>query len=182
MLNVKLNPHNAFNHLFYIISGCISHLPRFIPIHTLFVRLGQQSNSSYLILFSVFEIQFTVHMNDLIIPSWHVLMVLRFGRVPVGRHVRVFRIEDKNRHTAILQSFMHGICKCDVADQLITTPYHRKMVHFKFIAHVCNAGRKPKTRNKNFISSISVCLKCFGKYIQISHQVSAKHALDLRWP
>jgi hypothetical protein len=43
---------------------------------------------------------------------------------------------------------MHGICKCDVADQLIITPYHRKMVHFKFIAHVCNAGRKRKTRNK----------------------------------
>jgi hypothetical protein len=43
---------------------------------------------------------------------------------------------------------MHGICKSDVADQLIITPYHRKMVHFKFIAHVCNAGRKRKTRNK----------------------------------
>jgi hypothetical protein len=48
------------------------------------VQLGQQSNRSNLILFSVLEKQFTVHINDLIIPSWHVLMVLRFGRVPVG--------------------------------------------------------------------------------------------------
>ena len=146
--NVKLNPHNAFNLRFYKISGWISHFPRFIPIHALFVQLGQQSNSSNLILFSVLEILLTMHINSLIIPSWYVLMVLRFGRVPVGWHVRVFRIEDKNRLTAILQSFMNGICKCDVADQLIITSYHRKMVHFKFSARVCNAGRKRKTRNK----------------------------------
>jgi hypothetical protein len=31
-------------------------------------------------------------------------------------------------------------------------------------------------------SSIIVCLKCFGKYIPISHQFSAKDALDSQWP
>src|SRR5210317_636811 len=130
---MKLKSYNAIKLCLHIVFRCVSHFPCAIPIDALFVQLRQQSNSRNFFLIVMLKVQFTVHMDDLVIPSWHMLMMLCFGWIPIGRNIGVFCLKDKHRLAAILQGFMHPVCECNMPNQLIATSNHWEMIDFKII-------------------------------------------------